>query len=100
MEKLRRDSLWMGLGLGFALPAVIFGLIYGILAIIFAVSSKCEGLAVYEIVSIQKLILLSVIPNLFLLKYYLLKLKYDLTGRGILAITFVIGIVFIIMEFI
>jgi heme/copper-type cytochrome/quinol oxidase subunit 3 len=32
------------------------------------------------------------------MRYYLLKLKYDKTGRGILAITFVLGIAFFIVE--
>lgn len=100
MEKLRRDSLLMGIFLGIALPAIVFGIIYGILVIVFAFSSKKSGIPIYQIVSMQKLILLSVIPNLFLLKYYLTKLKLDKTGRGILAATFLIGIAFVILEFI
>lgn len=99
MNKLRRDSLWMGLLLGFALPAVILGVIYGILALVFHFSTKLHDTSVLNVISLQKLILLSVVPNLFLLRYYLLKLKFDLTGRGILTITFIIGIIFAILEF-
>ncbi|HPY80545.1 MAG TPA: hypothetical protein PK548_01760 [Bacteroidales bacterium] len=100
MNKLRRDSLWMGLILGLALPAVVFGIICGILSLLFYASTKMHGLSIFDVISVQKLILLSVVPNLFLLRYYLLKLKFDLTGRGILTITFIIGIVFAILEFI
>ena len=93
MDRLRRDSLWMGLFLGILLPAVLFGVLEGLLAIVEHFTGKID------IVDIKKIILLSIVPNLFLLRYYLLKLKYDLTGRGILAATFVLGIVFAILEF-
>ncbi len=100
MEKLRRDSHVMGLFLGLALPSIILGIIYGLLKLGLTFFSKKNGVSIFENIPIQKLILLSVIPNLFLLKYYLTKLKLDKTGRGILAATFLIGIVFIILEFI
>ena len=93
MDRLRRDSMWMGIFLGLLLPAVLFSILEGLLAIVEHYTGKID------IVDIKKLILLSIVPNLFLLRYYLLKLKYDLTGRGILAATFVLGIVFAILEF-
>ncbi|MCK9338486.1 MAG: hypothetical protein PHQ33_01770 [Bacteroidales bacterium] len=98
LEKLRRDSLWMGIIMGIAIPAILFGIIFGIIVLILAVSGK--NMNVFDMVSAQKLILLSIIPNVFILRYYLLKLKFDLTGRGILLITFVIGILFAVLEFI
>ncbi|HNW67369.1 MAG TPA: hypothetical protein PKK66_00760 [Bacteroidales bacterium] len=98
LEKLRRDSLWMGLIMGIAFPAILFGIIFGIIVLILAVSGK--NMNVFDMVSAQKIILLSIIPNVFILRYYLLKLKFDLTGRGILLITFVIGILFAVLEFI
>jgi hypothetical protein len=93
IDKLRRDSFLMGLALGFLIPALIFSLLKGIL--FFLPQEIIEA----NVFSLQRLILISIIPNVLLLRYYLLKLKYDLTGRGILAITFVIGILFIIIEF-
>jgi hypothetical protein len=92
-EQLRRDNFWLGFFTGLLIPAVIFGFLYLIINIIEYFTGKME------IVSIQKIILLSVVPNLFLLRYYLLKLKYDLTGRGIVTVTFLIGILFAILEF-
>jgi len=92
-DRLRRDSLGMGIALGILMPAVLFGLFEGILAIV------CHYTGKTEIVEMQKILLLSIVPNLFLLRYYLLKLKYDLTGRGILTATFILGIVFAILEF-
>ena len=88
----------MGIIMGIAIPAILFGIIFGIIVLILAVSGK--NMNVFDMVSAQKLILLSIIPNVFILRYYLLKLKFDLTGRGILLITFVIGILFAVLEFI
>ncbi len=94
IDTLRRDSLWMGILIGILCPALIFGLIE---LIIFIIGKNFERVAVIEI---QKILLLSVIPNLFILRHYLLKLKYDLTGRGILLATFLIAILFTILEFV
>jgi len=93
IDKLRQDSFWMGLILGFLIPAIIFGILK---LIIFFLPHEILNANVF---SLERLILISIIPNVLLLRYYLLKLKYDLTGRGILAITFVIGIIFSIIHF-
>lgn len=93
MERFRRDNIVMGLIIGIISPALLFGILYGIIAIVEHYTGNIN------FVSIQKLLLLSIIPNLFLLRYYLMKLKYDLTGKGILITTFIIGILFFILEF-
>lgn len=93
MERFRRDSIGMGILLGALLPAALFGILTGIVALV----EKFTGNI--EIITIQKILLVSIVPNVFLLRYYLLKLKYDLTGRGIVIATFVYAILFIILEF-
>jgi len=93
IDKLRQDSFWMGLLLGFFIPALIFGLLE---LILFFLPHQIKDANVF---TLQRLILFSIIPNIILLRYYLLKLKYDLTGRGILAVTFILGIIFVIIEF-
>ncbi|MBO6050407.1 MAG: hypothetical protein J6P65_00330 [Bacteroidales bacterium] len=93
VDKLRKDSMPMGLFIGFICPAICFGLLY---AIITLVQHQTGALNMDRM--IQKLILLSVIPNVLLLRYYLVKLKYDLTGRGILLITFAIALLFAVLE--
>jgi hypothetical protein len=94
VEKLRRDSLPMGLFIGLICPAVCFGLLY---AIITLVQHQTGALNMDRMV--QKLLLLSVVPNVLILRYYLVKLKYDLTGRGILLVTFAIAMLFAVLEF-
>lgn len=95
VEKLRRDSLPMGLFIGFICPAIFFGILY---AVITLVQHQTGTLQMDRMV--QKLILLSVVPNVLILRYYLLKLKYDLTGRGILLVTFAIAMLFAVLEFV
>lgn len=93
VDKLRKDSMPMGLFIGFICPAICFGLLY---AIVTLVQHQTGALNMDRM--IQKLILLSVIPNVLLLRYYLVKLKYDLTGRGILLVTFAIALLFAVLE--
>ena len=92
IDKFRQDSFWMGLLLGAGIPSLIFGLLK---LIVFFLPHEIQDANVFNL---QRLILISIIPNVLLLRYYLLKLKYDLTGRGILAVTFIIAIIFVIIE--
>lgn len=91
-QRLRQDSFATGMILGIVLPSILFAMLWAIIAII----SKSTG--VPNLVSLDKLILLSLIINLITMRYYLLKLKYDKTGRGILAVTFVLGMAFFMLE--
>ena len=81
-----------GLFIGLAIPAAIFGLLQ---LIVYFLPQIKEA----NVFNLQRMILISVIPNVLLLRYYLLKLKHDLTGRGILAITFIVALIFVIIEF-
>ena len=92
VEKLRKDSVWMGIFLGTVAPLLLFGLLR---LILFLLNKNRKN----WVVSIQKLLIISILPNLFILRYYLLKLKYDLTGRGIVTVTFIIAVIFAILEF-
>jgi hypothetical protein len=101
INKLRKDSFWMGLTLGFLIPLLFFFLLIIIIFFLQKIIIFFFPVLTFDanVLSLQRLILISIIPNVLLLRYYLLKLKYDLTGRGILAVTFIIGIIFIIIEF-
>lgn len=97
MEKLRRDSWLMGICLGICVPALTFGILYGLVYLILVAFGKPLDILNLELV--KKFILLSIVPSVFVIRYYLLKLKYDLTGRGILLVTFLIAIGFAVLEF-
>lgn len=87
--------------MGILVPAVLFGILFGVLSIL--VHSYPDMLVnnpkLYKTI-IPKLILISLIPSLFILRHYLLNLKYDKTGRGIVVSTFICGIVFVITQFV
>lgn len=92
MEKLRRDSIWLGLIIGILFPAILFG-------ILFVISTSLAPEGRDYLIKLPTLILVSIFPNLFTLRYYLVKLKYDRTGRGILLITFVYAIAYFVVFF-
>ena len=87
MNILRKDSMLLGIILGVCLPAVCFG-------ILFAISTVFTPEGKEYLIKLSNIILISVFCNLFTMRYYLLKLKYDKTGRGILLVTFVFAIAF------
>lgn len=100
MDKLRRDSYAVGIILGIFLPLILFGIIYGIYALI--LNANPQMLIRNPNLTkdlIPKFILLALIPNIFTLRYYLLKLKFDKTGRGILGVSFGWAIVFLAAQF-
>ena len=97
LEKLRHDSWTMGISLGICVPALTFVVLYGVVYLILTAFGK--PLDILSLDLVKKFILLSIVPSVFVMRYYLLKLKYDLTGRGILLITFLIGIGFAVLEF-
>ena len=80
-----KDSLLLGVVLGIALPLISFGILYAI-STIFAPAGKDY------LIDLSVVILVSVFTNLFTLRYYLIKPKFDKTGRGILLVTFILAI--------
>ena len=100
MEKLRRDSYAVGIIEGIVIPVVLFGIIYGIFALILRSNPQMLVNNPNLVKTlIPKFILIAMIPNLFLLRYYLLKLKFDKTGRGIIIATFACAIAFLAAQF-
>lgn len=100
MDKLRRDSYGVGIALGILVPALLFGLLYGIYVLV--LHSNPQMLVNNPDLTknlIPKFILIALIPNLFILRYYLLKLKFDKTGRGILGASFGWAVVFLAAQF-
>ena len=82
------------------IPVVIFGIIYGIYALVLNGNPQMlVNNPKLTKVLVPKFILLAMIPNLFILRYYLLKLKFDKTGRGIIIACFVCAIVFLAAQF-
>ncbi len=90
MEKLRSDKLWLGVLIGTLIPAILFGILYSL-------SHYLAPDGRDYIVKLPTLLLISIFSNLFSLRYYLVKLKYDRTGRGILLVTFIFAILYFVL---
>lgn len=90
----------MGVLMGIIIPAVLFGILFGVLMILVHCfpDMLVNNPNLFKTI-IPKLILISMIPSLLILRHYLLNLKYDKTGRGIVISTFVLGLVFVIVQF-
>lgn len=87
---LKRDSYVVGIILAFIIPllsAVVF------LALNYLLSTQLQ---VFRGINDAGIILLSIGMNLIAMRFYLVKYKLDKTGRGILAVTFIMGILFFI----
>ena len=86
----KRDSFLLGIILGIVLPAIVFGILY-FLSISFPNTETGR-----QVLRDSTLMILGIVPNAILLRYYLVVLKADKTGRGILFVTFIFAIIFII----
>ncbi len=92
LKFLKKDSFWLGLILGIVLP----GLIYLILHFInISIRNHVSNRPYLTDAMVQ---IISMGANLFVMRYYLINLKADKTGRGILLVTFAIGIAWFIMN--
>jgi len=87
---LKQDSILLGIILGIIIPVIFWGLFY-LIAQTTAIYNK--GIPMIQNSTIM---LISIFSNMFALRFYLIKLKADKTGRGLLLITFVLAFIFII----
>lgn len=85
---IKRDSQGLGMIIGLILPIIAFGLIYALNLLIINIF----GLDMFMRMSTIKL--LSIVVNVLPIRYYFLVLKYDLSGRGVLLVTFVYVVVY------
>jgi len=85
----KKDSYWVGLLLGALAPVIFYGLLYSVDMLI----DSYFGMHIVK--ENHYLILLSVIPNILLLRYYLGKQKFTKTGLSLLLLT----IVFVLLYF-
>jgi len=82
---LKKDNLLFGLVLGVILPIAIYGIVYMIM-IQWGTIDKELGIFYLKESTMQ---LIGVFANLFSFRYYMVTLKLDKTGRGILMATFI-----------
>lgn len=84
---LKKDSMLLGFALGAIIPSVIFVILYfsnKYLSVVFDKDHILEDNTVK---------LVSIVLNIFVFRYYLVKEKVEKTGRGVLLATFIYALV-------
>jgi membrane protein YdbS with pleckstrin-like domain len=87
---LKKDSFWLGLAVGTLLPLIVTVILY------FVVISFPNSETGMQVLRTSTVFILGIVPNALLLRYYLVNLKADKTGRGILLVTFVFAIIYFV----
>lgn len=79
----KQDNMWLGAGIGIAGPVLFFFLFRWI-------NSLFTGGVLAE----STVQLIAICINVLSMRYYLLRVKADRTGRGILLVTFIFAIIY------
>lgn len=89
---LKKDSFWLGIALGVIMPGILYLILH------FININVVNHLNNRPYLTESTVQILSLVVNLLAMRYYLINLKADKTGRGILLITFIMGITFFIFN--
>lgn len=91
LEKLKKDNFWFGLVLGIVVPVIVFTIVYFIDDQLGLMQKK------RTVIKDSTKVLIAVFFNLILFRIYMVNWKMDKTGRGLLAMTFVWAIMYVIL---
>jgi len=80
----KKDSVMLGIIIGLLIPAILFSILFS--ANYYYFPKKIPESSIF---------IICLCVNLLPFRYYMVNLKFDYTGRGILVITFVYAIVFL-----
>jgi hypothetical protein len=96
MKKIfKQDNLLLGVILGAVCPWILFAILYYLNILLGNLF-----LHVPFFLKTSTLQLIAIVVNVFIMRQYLVKLKYDKTGRGVLLLTFVYILAYFVKEFI
>jgi len=84
----KKDNFLTGILIGIILPVLFYGALFGIDAVVF------NSFGSHIVAKPQYLYLLSIVANLFPVKYYFVNKKSDKTGRGVLLVTVIFGMLY------
>ncbi len=87
---LKKDNWALGIIMGLLVPLIVYGIIFTIVRT-YGVVDELRGIYMMKQSTMQ---LIGIFSNLFTFRYYMVNLKYDKTGRGILLATFIYAGVF------
>ncbi len=89
-----KNSVWFGMFVGFIVPIVFFFVFDFIVKLL-------SGIFTYGITLVQDLnvLLIATFMNIIVFRKYLKSKEYEMTGRGVLVITFLLTVVYFIFKF-
>lgn len=94
MKKLlKRDNFLLGIIIGIIAPWIPFGILY---SVIYFISTFYGGV---HFVTTSTLQLLAIVINVLIMRYYLVKLKFDKTGKGLLLVTFMYILAYFVNDY-
>jgi hypothetical protein len=97
MKKLlNRDNFILGVAIGAIAPWILFGILYLLNILLGQVIIKVPN---PPLVSTSTLELIAIVVNVMLMRRYMVRLKYDKTGRGLLIMTFVYIIAYFVNDY-
>lgn len=85
---LKKDSWILGIALGILTPAFSFAILYFVNKYL---ANTNQGVAYIKDSTLH---LICIFMNVLVFRFYMLKMKFDYTGRGILLATFIYAIIF------
>ncbi|HNW98937.1 MAG TPA: hypothetical protein PKK00_11055 [Bacteroidales bacterium] len=88
-----QNSFTLGLIIGIVAPCILYGIIYSIDLLIRNIFEM------YVLLTPSTMQLTSIIVSILAMRYYLVKLKYEKTGKGLLLVTFIFIIAFFVNEY-
>ena len=88
-----RDSFVFGLIVGAILPCILYGIIFSIDFFVRRIFQM------YVMITPSTMQLVSIVVNVLIMRQYLVKLKFEKTGNGVLLITFAYIIAYFAKEF-
>ena len=94
MKKLlKQNNMVFGIVLAIVFPLILFGVLY--------LTNNFIGKYHSNVNFVQSttLQLMAIIANVIFLRYYLVKLKFDKTGRGILLVTFLYILAYFVNDY-
>ena len=96
MKKIfNQDNIFLGIIIGAIVPWIILGILYFL-------NIQIGKLVIHipYFLRTSTLQLVAIVVNVFIMRYYMVKLKFEKTGKGLLLMTFIYIIAFFVNEYI
>ena len=93
---LKQDNLILGIIIGAVAPWILFSILYFLNIFLSKLILHDSKILLLQTATVQ---LIAIVVNVFMMRQYMVKLKFDKTGRGILLLTFVYILAYFINDY-